>query len=298
MTDYETLAWSRAALDESTLSADDGEAALRGILWKYVSDTHGYVSSASDTDDDDDDDGGNDEDQLFFDRHYSARAALVHRGASPTQSRDRAEDEDGFVDDGDDDDNDDDDEFHTGERAWTGQCTGAGQRDGVYIAEDAEDAGARMAWLPNRGDEGAVDGEGAAEEGDVQRAYADALTGALGNVDEVHLHGDGSVALRKERRLPVLLMGGVAAPAKIADASLTVAQAGDGVTVLLGEVALLGDEVGAAERALLADDAGAVVTALHNHWVSDPTLYYLHFQALTRDPAAFLNAIAPWWRSL
>nr|UMO78363.1 hypothetical protein [Pandoravirus belohorizontensis] len=295
MTDYETLAWSRAALDESALSADDGEAALRGILWKYVSDTRGYASSASDTDDDDD----GDEDQLLFDSHYSARAALVHRGASETQRRDRAEDEDDFVDD--DDDDDDDDNVGTGERDWTGQCTGAGQRDRVYVVQDAQggtDATARVAWLLNRTAGDAVDGADAGDEDDAQRAYADALVDALGNVDEVHLHGDGSVALRKERRLPVLLMGGVAAPAKIADASLTAAQADDGVTVLLGEVALLGDEVGAAERALLADDAGAVVTALHNHWVSDPTLYYLHFQALTRDPAAFLSAIAPWWRSL
>ncbi|AGO83120.1 hypothetical protein pdul_cds_891 [Pandoravirus dulcis] len=298
MTDYETLAWSRAALDESTLAADDGEAALRGILWKYVSDTRGYVSSASDdTDDDGDDDG--DEDQLFFGRHYSARAALVHRGTSEAQSQDRAEDEDGFVDD-DDGDNDDDD-LHTGEPAWTARCIGDGQRDRVYVVQDARDgtdATAHVAWLLNGTAEDAADGEDTGEEGDVQRTYADALVDTLGNVDEVHLHGDGSVALRKERRLPVLLMGGVAAPAKIADASLTAAQADDGVTVLLGEVALLADEVGAAERALLADDAGAVVTALHNHWVSDPTLYYLHFQALTRDPAAFLNAIAPWWRSL
>lgn len=293
MTDYETLAWSRAALDESALSADDGEAALRGILWKYVSDTHGYASSASDTDDDGDDGG---EDQLFFDRHYSARAALVHRGASEAQRQDRAEDdEDDFVDEGDDDDDD-----RSGERVWKIQCIGAGQRDRAYVVQDAQDgtdAAERVARLLNPTSEDAVDSADE-DEGDVQRAYADALAGALGNVDEVHLHGDGSVALRKERRLPVLLMGGVAAPAKIADASLTAAQADDGVAVLLGEVALLGDEVGAAERALLADDAGAVVTALHNHWVSDPTLYYLHFQALTRDPAAFLSAIAPWWRSL
>ncbi|AGO85424.1 hypothetical protein psal_cds_1156 [Pandoravirus salinus] len=295
MTDYETLAWSRSALDESALSADDGDAALRGLLWRYAKDTRGYMSSTPSIVDEADDDESDRGDRLFFDRHYRARLALVHMDASD--------------DDDEQDDNDDADQV-AGPSPWTGQCVGTGQHANVYVVQDArgddgidddddeEQSAALLALLLARTG-GDVEEEEAEHDDDAQRAYADALASALGNVDEVHLHSDGSVALRKDRRLPVLLMGGVSAPAKIADASLTAAQADDGVTVLLGEVALLADEVGAAERALLADqDAGAVVTALHNHWVSDPTLYYLHFQALTRDPATFLSTIAPWWCSL
>ncbi|AVK75418.1 hypothetical protein pqer_cds_996 [Pandoravirus quercus] len=297
MTDYETLAWSHSALDKSAFSADDGGAVLRGLLQRYVSDSRGYVlptPSATDGDDKDGDGGADDRNQLFFTRHHMGAAFVFERTPGD-------QDEDNLVD-GDDEDNEQD----TRERTWTGQCVGAGQRDNVYLAQDTQDndddGATLLALLLARVDddeEEEEDGEDVDNGGDdAQRAYADALVGALGDVDEVHLHSDGSVALRKDRRLSVLLMGGVAAPAKIADASLTAAQADDGVTVLLGEVALLADEVGAAERALLADDAGAVVTALHNHWVSDPTLYYLHFQALTRDPTAFLSTIAPWWRSL
>ncbi|AJF96992.1 hypothetical protein TW95_gp0258 [Pandoravirus inopinatum] len=257
MTDYETLAWSRSALDESVLSADDGDAALRGLLRRYVS---GYVLSTPSAADDIDDDGGDndgdggadDRDQLFFDQHYSARMAFVHRDASKSRDIDQNNDDD------DDDNLADGDEQDTGEHAWTGQCVGAGQRDSVYLAQDTqdndEDGATLLAMLLARVDdddeEEEEDGEDVDGAGDdAQRAYADALVGVLGDVDEVHLHSDGSVALRKDRRLPVLLMGGVAAPAKIADASLTAAQADDGVTVLLGEVALLADEVGAAERA-------------------------------------------------
>lgn len=289
MTDYETLAWSRSALDRSSFSAADRDAALRTLLSQYVSDARGYVSS-SDGDEDDDSDQ-----QLFFGHQFAARTAVVQRSALDDDDDEIGSDAEDFVDvDLDDAENDEEEDDY----AWSDR--GAGDGEVYFVVDDAQDVAAPSS--PTVIAIGVLDDGGAtaSDDGDdeAQRAYADALVGALGDVDEVHMHGDGSVALRKQRRLPVLLMGGVTAPAKIADAALTAAQADDGVTVLLGEVALLASEVGPAERALLAEDAGAVVTSLDTHWVSDPTLYYLHFQALTRDPAAFLAAVAPWWRSL
>lgn len=314
MTDYETLAWpwtmaSGAAADygdraqseieglgkrnKTHWSVRDGDGSA--LLWQYVSDTHGYVTS---------DDADDEADGVAFERRQTARLLFVD------QDSDTDEEEEEDTDGGEEDADEEDEMQQDGgaSSGWTdgdveGKNGGDWDDQDAYFVIDHDNGtvvplarGAGSGRGATRGTESDAGGE--PEEGDAQRAYADALVAALGDVDEVHMHGDGSVALRKDRHLPVVLMGGVGAPAKIADASITAAQAPDGVTAFLGEVALLGDEVGAAERALLADGAGAVVTALHNHWVSDPTLYYLHFQALTRDPAAFLNAVAPWWRSL
>nr|UMO80227.1 hypothetical protein [Pandoravirus aubagnensis] len=314
MTDYETLAWpwtgsmagydGRATdvkdlgqLNKPRRSAPDSDGSA--LLWQYVSDTHGYMSS---------DDADDEADAMAFERRQTTRLLFVN------QESDTEDDET-------DEEHEDDEEIQQDDRAglaWINdnvddddqeeEDDDQGDDQGAYFVIDHDngtvmsltrDAGPRRNALHTGArDEIQNDTDSEPEEADAQRTYADALVAALGDVDEVHMHGDGSVALRKDRHLPVVLMGGVGAPAKIADASITAAQAPDGVTAFLGEVALLADEVGAAERALLADDAGAVVTALHNHWVSDPTLYYLHFQALTRDPAAFLGAVAPWWRSL
>nr|UDO47112.1 hypothetical protein [Pandoravirus massiliensis] len=310
MGDYDTLAWPWTAaaeyggradaiedlgeLSKARRSARDGDGSA--LLWQYVSDAHGYVSS---------DDADDEADGMAFERHQMARLLLVGRDSEEEEEEEEETDEEreedqarkdqrrlmGWINGGvgDDGDGDDDD----------------GDVRDAYFVIDHDDATVRPSSARTASPERAAmhaaardEARNEPEEGDAQRAYADALVAALGDVDEVHMHGDGSVALCKDRHLPVVLMGGVGAPSKIADASITVTQAPDGVTAFLGEVALLGDEVGAAERALLANDAGAVVTALHNHWVSDPTLYYLHFQALTRDPTAFLGAVAPWWRSL
>lgn len=301
MTDYETLAWpwtgatdydGRAdlgQLSKARRSARDGDGSA--LLWQYVSDTHGYMSS---------DDADDEADAMAFERRQTARLLFVDQESDTEddETDEEHEDEDennrtalGWIDDNDDDD----DGVQEGDR----DAYFVIDHDNGTVVSLIRDAGSRRnAMQAGARDEAKTDTDDEPEEGDAQRSYADALVAALGDVDEVHMHGDGSVALRKDRHLPVVLMGGVGAPAKIADASITAAQAPDGVTAFLGEVALLADEVGAAERALLADDAGAVVTALHNHWVSDPTLYYLHFQALTRDPSAFLGAVAPWWRSL
>jgi hypothetical protein len=285
MTDYETLMWPRSALFETANVADvgdDDEASLRDLLWQYANDSRTPRSESLGNDDDDDDDNGPYGSALLIERHRTIGQGFV------------ALDTDDDDDDVEGDDYDDDDGMIRDD-GGDSVIDSNGAVPDVFLRMH-EDRDIVAVFSSGRND---VDGDDNEQNGDdAQRAFADQLASALGDVDEVHLHGDGSVVLRKERRLPVALMGGVVAPGKIVDATLTIAQADDGVTVLLGEVALLGDEVGAAERALLAEDAGAVVTALHNHWVSEPTIYYLYFQALTHDPETFLAAVAPWWRSL
>ncbi|AVK76436.1 hypothetical protein pneo_cds_829 [Pandoravirus neocaledonia] len=306
MTDYETLAWpwtgtadydDRAGRMEDLTKLDKTHRSVRdsdgsALLWQYVSDTHGYMTS---------DDADDEADGVAFERRQTARLLFVGQDSDTEEEEEEEEHTDddeaaeqdvdafpGWADDNDEEEEEQDTYFVIDHDNGTV----------LSLTRDARSRHGTAAASARNDDNKDRDDEAEPAEGDAQRTYADALVAALGDVDEVHMHGDGSVALRKDRHLPVVLMGGVDAPAKIADASITAAQAPDGVTAFLGEVALLGDEVGAAERALLADDAGAVVTALHNHWVSEPTLYYLHFQALTRDPAAFLGAVAPWWRSL
>ncbi len=113
------------------------------------------------------------------------------------------------------------------------------------------------------------------------------VAGVLGVEGEYH--SDGTATFDVPRNLTVTLDGVTLAPGSDLSHEIRIMSVGD-QAVMVGEIVLTEDEVGAVTQSLLA--AGINETALHNHLLREsPHLMYLHFHA-QGDPVNLTTAIS------
>lgn len=137
---------------------------------------------------------------------------------------------------------------------------------------------------------------GKVKKGGALEKYGQRLADALGGVEEIGFPRPGIITLSKSRKLHICVDGFRVWGDDVTEMGLSVFLSDGADVLILGEVPLLAEEVDTAQRVL--NDYGATVSALHNHWLSKPAEYFMHFQYCGSDPESFLDGISPWWSTL